>query len=145
MTKIKMNWGKGLALFMGCFLVFIITLGVYMFNQTSDEYDHQYYEKGLAFDSVYNQRKQVVVDKVQPKISVEQSFLHVDFVEPAKGSIRFERLADPSLNKVIAFTSTGQNTVDIPLSGFKTGRWDLSFQWVNKGRKYLYQKQIRVQ
>ncbi len=145
MKKINMNWGKGLAIGMGAFMLFIISMGAYMFGQASDEYDHQYYEKGPAFDSVYNQRKQVITDNVQPKICIDRSTLHVDFVQPANGNVRFERLADPSLNKVVAFTSTGQNGIDIPLSGFKTGRWDLSFQWVNKGKKYLYQKQIRLQ
>jgi len=143
--KIKLNWGGGLVLGMGAFMLFITILGVYMFTQSSDDYDHQYYEKGLAYDSVYNQEKQVVTDKVQPKLKVSSDNLHISFVAPANGTVYFERLADPSLDRVIAFTSNTQNEVDIPLSKFKTGRWDLSFAWVNNGKRYLYQKQIRVQ
>ena len=129
---------------MGAFMLYIIVMGVYMFGQSSDDYDHQYYEKGLAYDSVYNQEKQVVTDKVQPVIKVEQANLHINFIAPANGSVQFERLADPSLDRVVAFTSDNKNEVIIPLDKFKTGRWDLSLAWVNNGKKYLYQKQIRV-
>ena len=142
--KIKLNWGGGLMLGMGAFMLYIIVMGVYMFRQSSDDYDHQYYEKGLAYDSVYNQEKQVVTDKVQPVIKVEQANLHINFIAPANGSVQFERLADPSLDRVVAFTSDNKNEVIIPLDKFKTGRWDLSLAWVNNGKKYLYQKQIRV-
>ncbi len=142
--KIKLNWGGWLILGMGAFMLYISAMGVYMFCQSSDDYDHQYYEKGLAYDSVYNQEKQVVTDKVQPILKVEQVNLHINFIAPANGSIQFERLADPSLDRVVAFNSDTKNEVIIPLDKFKTGRWDLSLAWVNNGKKYLYQKQIRV-
>ncbi|MBS1502574.1 MAG: FixH family protein, partial [Bacteroidetes bacterium] len=111
--KIKMNWGKGLALGMGTFMLFIIAMGAYMFRQAPDDYDHQYYEKGLAYDSVYNQERQVVTDKVQPKIIVGQNAVRVDFAAPATGTVQFERLADPSLDKMIAFSTDAGNTVNI--------------------------------
>lgn len=144
MKKIKINWGQGLTIGMGIFMAFIIVMGVFMFTQSSDEYDDHYYEKGLAYDSVYNKERLVIVEKVQPHIQVQPGNLHLVFAAPAKGSIHFERWADPSLDKDISFNVEGANAIDIPLTGFKTGRWDLSLEWKNDGKKYLYQQQIRV-
>ncbi|MBS1524428.1 MAG: FixH family protein [Bacteroidetes bacterium] len=140
--KIKMNWGKGLALGMGIFMLFIIAMGAYMFRQSPDDYDHQYYEKGLAYDSVYNQERQVLIDKVQPKITVGNNAVAVDFAAPAAGTVQFERLADPSLDREVAFSTDAGYKVNIDAGHFRKGRWDLTFSWQNAGKKYLYQQKI---
>ena len=115
-----------------------------MFRQAPDDFDHQYYEKGLAFDSVYNQEKQVFTDKVQPKIKFDRNNLYVNFIKPANGSIQFQRLADPGLDKLIAFNSDSGNVVNVPLSSFSRGRWDLTLSWRNGDKKYIYQKKINL-
>jgi hypothetical protein len=143
--KIKLNWGKGLILGMGAFMLYIIIMGVYMFRQSPDAFDHQYYEKGLAYDSVYNQEKQVFTDKVQPQLKLAKNNLRVDFIKPANGSVQFQRLADPSLDKLMAFKSDSGNAVNIPLNTFSRGRWDLTFRWKNGDKKYSYREKINLQ
>lgn len=143
--KIKWNWGKGLILGMGAFMLFIMAMGIYMFTQSPDDYDHQYYEKGLAYDSVYNQKQAVVVDKVQPKIIVTAKDMHISFLQPANGRIQFERLADPSLNKLIVFKASANQQINIDLGKFSKGRWDLTFNWTNHGKKYMYYQKINLQ
>ncbi|MBS1530746.1 MAG: FixH family protein [Bacteroidetes bacterium] len=143
--KTNLNWGKGLLLGMGAFMLFITSMGVYMFRQSPDDYDQQYYEKGLAYDSVYNQQRAVVLDKVQPKIRLGQNDMHVNFAQPASGSVHFERLADPSLDRVITFEAAAGSDVSINIARFKKGRWDLTFNWTNQGKKYMYQQKIDLQ
>jgi hypothetical protein len=143
--KIKLNWGKGLILGMGAFMLYIVVMGVYMFRQSPDDFDRQYYEKGLAYDSVYNQEKQVFADKVQPKIKFDRNNLSVNFIKPANGSVQFQRLADPGLDKLIAFKSDSGNVVNIPLNSFSQGRWDLTFSWKSGEKKYRYQQKINLQ
>ena len=142
--KIKINWGTGITIGMGTFMLFIIVMAVQMFRQSSDDYDHQYYEKGLAFDSVYNQEKQVVTDRVQPILRIEHEMLYIDFTAPAEGNVDFERLADERLNRSVPFKADADNKISIPLGEFRKGRWDLRFEWKNNGKKYQYRKQIIV-
>ncbi len=40
-----MNWGKGIITGMIIFMLFILSMCIYMFRMPADEYDHQYYEK----------------------------------------------------------------------------------------------------
>jgi hypothetical protein len=144
MKKIKINWGKGLALGMGAFMLFIIAMGVYMFRQSPDDYDHQYYEKGLAYDSVYNQEKQVVNDKAQPSLKIQGDELAINFISPVNGSIRFERPSDPGMDKIVHLKSGDGSLITVPLNKFQPGRWKLTFDWENAGKKYLYQQELNL-
>jgi len=142
MKKIKLNWGKGLVLGMGAFITFIVVLGVQMFRQSPNDFDRQYYEKGLAFDSVYNQEKQVVTDKAQPVINISENSLAFMFTSAVKGSVRFERPADATLDKVINFNSDGDDHIVIPRDGLRSGRWSLTVDWQANNKKYIYKKEI---
>lgn len=145
MMRIKWNWGKGLLLGMGAFMLFITAMGIYMFMQSPDDFDHQYYEKGLAYDSVYNQKQAVVMDKVQPKITLKEKEMQIEFVQPANGSVHFERVAEPGLDKIIMFEAGEGGELNIDLAKFKKGRWDLTFNWANHGKKYMYYQKINLQ
>jgi hypothetical protein len=45
---------------------------------------------------------------------------------------------------MIAFETGAGGNVNIDLAKFKKGRWDLTFNWTNHGRKYLYQQKINL-
>ncbi|HJP61914.1 MAG TPA: FixH family protein, partial [Mucilaginibacter sp.] len=66
------------------------------------------------------------------------------FTSPVKGSIRFERPADATLDKVITFNSEGGNEVVIPRDGLRGGRWSLTFDWEGNSKKYSYKKEINL-
>ena len=142
MMKTKLNWGEGLMIGMAAFMTFIVILGVQMFRQSPGDYDHHYYEKGLAFDSVYNKEKQVITDGAEPHFKIENKTLHVQFANESAGKIRFERPSDPDLDKVISFRSGVSNLAIIPIEKFATGQWQLTFEWESNDKKYLYQREM---
>ena len=137
-----MNWGKGIIIGMGAFMTFIIVMGVYMFKSSTGDYDRQYYEKGLAYDSVYVKEKQVITDKAQPRISLEKDMMYITFAAIANGTARFERPSDPTLDKVVAFKTYDLNEIAIPLEKFTQGQWQVTFEWKSSGKKYLYQREM---
>jgi len=144
MMKIKWNWGKGIILGMGAFVIYTTAMGIYMFTQSPDDYDHQYYEKGLAYDSVYNQKQAVVRDNVQPRITLQENEMQVSFIQPANGILHFERIAEPGIDKKITFRAAAGSELKIDLAKFKKGRWDLTFNWTNQGKKYQYYQKINL-
>jgi len=103
-----MNWGKGIIIGMALFMAFILCMCIYMFRMPADEYDHQYYEKGLNFDKDYDRERQVYKDHAIPLISISGKELTVTFVHPANGSIRFIRPSSEALDKTFKIT-TGNN------------------------------------
>ena len=139
-----MNWGKGLVIVMLSFMSFIVAMSGYMFSMPADDYDHQYYEKGLNFNKDYAKEKQVVADKAQPLIRQVMGEISIEFKQPALGTIT---MINPlSKRKDIFFsldTENGTRAV-IPLNKLATGRWNIRIDWVSDNKSYLYQNDLYI-
>lgn len=140
-----MNWGKSIVAGMATFMLFIIGMGVYMVSRPTDDYDNQYYEKGLAFDKQYARKKQVVTDKAQPIISISGNVMVIQFAQPADGVLRFKRSADRRMDKSFTIESDADNTVHIPLAQVAAGQWLLHFEWASHQKAYEYEQEIHLQ
>lgn len=127
------------------FMLFILSMCIYMFRMPADEYDHQYYEKGLSFDKDYKREQLVIKDHAQPAISQEGDHLLIRFTTPAAGKISLIRPADKASDRAYPLTSGESNVVYIPLNGVKKGQWQLMLEWGAEGKSYLYQQEIYIQ
>lgn len=143
MENNMMNWGKGIVIGMTCFVAFIVSLGVFMFMQP-DDYDQQYYEKGLAYDKDYGKEKQVITDHAQPLINLQDTALTITFHQPAHGQINFVRPSDRHLDKIINLETGMLNKSLIPISRLATGQWQLELSWTSDGKAYLYKQEIYI-
>jgi hypothetical protein len=136
-----MNWGKGIIAVLATFMLFIGGMCVYMFLSPADDFDHQYYEKGLSFNHDYDREKQVELDHAQPLIQLTAHQIKFTFAQPAKGTIKFMRPSSTSSDKVYPINS---NEVDIPIALFATGKWQLEFEWTSSKKAYLYQQELYI-
>ena len=142
MMKIKLNWGSGIAIGMAAFVCFIVILGVQMFRDSPGDYDHNYYEKGLAYDSVYAKEKQVITDNAAPHVKLQDNNMLIQFIGASAGHIRFERPSDPDQDRLLTLQTNGSNSAVIPLDKFAAGQWQVTFDWQSDGKKYLYQREM---
>lgn len=140
----SINWGKGIVIGLAVFIIFIVGMGIKMFSQNTDDYDHEYYEKGLAFDADYAKEKQVVADHAQPQIKIQGSNLQVTFIQPVNGKLHIERPADRRLDRWVSLQSGTGAEVTIPVGKVASGRYRLVFDWVSNGKKYLYQQEVHL-
>jgi hypothetical protein len=139
-----MNWGKGIIGGMIIFMLFIISMCVYMFWLPEDDYDHQYYEKGLSFNKDYNKEKQVVNDQAQPVIIVKKGILCLAFTKPVVGTIKFIRASNKYQDRVFKIDSHADALVYLPLKTIEKGKWKLVIDWVSNHKPYLYQQDIYI-
>ncbi len=139
-----MNWGKGIIAGMAIFVLFIVGMGVYMVLSPTDDFDHQYYEKGLNFDYDYNREQQVVKDHAQPKIQIAGGQIKFTFAKPAKGTVKFMRPSSTASDKVYAIDSDNSNEAVFLLEPFAPGKWQLEFEWISDHKAYLYQKEVYI-
>lgn len=142
MMKIKLNWGNGIVIGMAAFVSFIVILGVQMFRDSPGDYDHNYYEKGLAYDSLYAKEKQVITDNVAPHVKIDDKNMLVQFTGASAGHIRFERPSDPDQDRLLTLQTNSSNSAVIPLDKFASGQWQITFDWQSNGKKYLYQREM---
>jgi len=139
-----MNWGKGIIGGMVLFMLYIISMCVYMFMAPDDGYDHQYYEKGLNFNKDYNKEQQVQQDHARPLIEVAGKTISITFSKPASGTIKFIRPANEALDNVIKLDSMRGKGMNIPVQNMAAGRWQLVLNWESNHKAYLYQQEIYI-
>ncbi|MDT3403897.1 FixH family protein [Mucilaginibacter terrae] len=141
----KLHWGNYLVLGMGLFMAFIISMAIYMFSQTKDDYDRQYYEKGINYDADYNREKQVITDKAAPQISFDAQSMRLKFPAPIQGKIRFIRAADKRMDKLFSIQSQkAADTVFIGLSELAKGPYRLRMEWQSNQKQYLYEQEVTL-
>jgi hypothetical protein len=139
-----MNWGTKLVIGMVLFMSFIITLAVLMIRSDSDDLvDVNYYEKGIEYDKDYERKSQLIKDKAEPEIGVNDH-LKIIFKGPAEGNIRFIHPSDKTKDSTINFNSGTDSQVEFPLINFRKGHWKISLEWKSNGKSYLYDKNIII-
>jgi hypothetical protein len=136
-----MNWSKGIIFGMALFVLFIVGMCIYMMISPKDDFDQQYYEKGLSFDRDYNREQQVIKDHAQPVVQVNNESIDISFVEKAEGSIKFLRPSSSSSDKVYQVNNV---QMSIPTMTFSKGEWLLVFEWTSSNRAYLFQQKIYI-
>lgn len=140
-----MNWGVKLAVALAIFIIGIVFAGVYMVTQNHDSLEEgDYYEKGLNYDDTYQRKQNVLVDKMQPLLTLKGDSLHVQFQEKGnKGEFLFKRPSNQDLDTKFPFQIEG-DSFSMSLATFERGSWNLSISWENNNTSYLFQEVIRL-
>ena len=136
-----MNWGKGIIGGMIGFVLFITIMGIYMWMSPTDDYDHQYYEKGLSFNHIYDREALVSKDHAQPVISIVGNNINLQFVQPAKGTVKFMRPSNTGMDKTFKLDGT---SAQLPVQLVGTGQWELELSWTSNDKAYLYHQEIFI-
>jgi hypothetical protein len=145
LTIKKMNWGNGIFLAMTAFLLFILAMCYVMFSAPDDDYDHQYYEKGLSFDHDYNREKQVYTDKAVPAMAIDGKTLTLTFSQPVSGgSVSLVRPNNAAMDERFALNNASGSKLLIPLKSMAKGKWLVVFDWQAGKKDYLYQKSVYI-
>ncbi|WP_190295391.1 FixH family protein [Mucilaginibacter rubeus] len=139
-----MNWGKGIIAGMAAFMLFILSMCIYMFNAPADDYDHQYYEKGLSFNKDHDREEQVSKDHAEPAISQSADRLMITFSEPITGKVSFMRPSDKALDRSFELDSKDDKLFEIELKDVAKGPWQLTFEWESGKKSYLYHKEVYI-
>ncbi len=137
-----MNWGKGLVLGLASFMGFVIFLVVLMFRSPDDSFDKDYYEKGLAYDEEYNQKKQVLIDSVAPTIKLEgENAFSIELVSIDSGKLRLIR---PSNHLEDQEYQLSEKKTFINTQKLKKGEWNLVVSWRAEDKDYLFEKNLFI-
>lgn len=126
------------------FMLFILSMCIYMFMLPADDYDHQYYEKGLNFDHDYNREEQVVKDKAQPVITINNNVMNLAFARPALGTITFLRPSNQYQDKHFKIDTYAGSGIGMPLNSIEKGQWQLVIEWQSDHKAYLYHKEVYI-
>lgn len=137
-----MNWGKGIILGMIVFMGFIISLVVFMIRSSDDNYDKDYYEKGINYNQEFKEKQQVLKDSIIPQLNLSNQVLDIKFKQAEKGIIYLKRPSNGNLDRQLNFVG---KKVYIPLNKLKKGHWQIVINWYWHQKKYYYESKFFVE
>lgn len=137
-----MNWGKGIALLILSFVIFMSTL-VYL-SVKEDFYlvDEDYYTKGINYDEV--QVKISNVKALNEKIIYTQANGKIEFAMPTEvkgGTLHFFRPSNGTIDFRVPIVD---KEFYVDKTKIKKGKWVLKFSWTDGLKEYYIEESISV-
>jgi hypothetical protein len=138
-----MNWGVKIFITLLIFIIAAVSTGIYMVSNDNDTLiEDNYYEKGINYDSTYNQKTNVQELKAEPEITVKDNLLEIVFTENKnEGILTLQRTSDSSLDQQIPF-SIEDNLLRLSTDNLSEGQWKIRITWEHNNMAFLFEKNI---
>lgn len=139
-----MNWGKGIMIVMGLFIVFIGVLVSVLAGQKVDLVSEEYYKEEIAYqqeiDAIHSAQ---LLDSLV--ISQKDKQLIVQFaknMEPDSVVLKLWRPNDQQLDQ--SFSVTGTQFFLIPLNTLQQGIYELRCEYWIEGKRFLQKESVLI-
>lgn len=142
-----MNWGTKIILGMVVFMLFIVTMVVYMFSRHGDDalVDENYYENGIRYNEEYDAKQNVLNDNATPLLRVTKEQIIINLKDSANYELK---LLSPSMrqNDLLrkGTTNSENNLILIDRSDMLPGLKFLELKWISRGKHYVFKTNITL-
>ncbi len=150
--KKKSGWGIGIFVFYGMFMVFILSLVIFVSIQDIQLVDSDYYAKDLAYQKHIDK---VALTNALPegiKIDVRSDTRHVVLDFPTmqspgliSGTITLMRPSNARLDRVINISPDDSGNQIISTEGMARGKWNIRIDWKSDTTAYFNEDMIIIQ
>ncbi|WP_316828506.1 FixH family protein [Pedobacter miscanthi] len=140
-----MNWGTKIVLGMLAFMMFIVTMVIYMFYVHGRDalIEENYYEKGINYNAEYNAKQNVLNDDAKPKITITKTQIVIQVKDSATYELVLMRPANSADDVKLKGNTTGSNhLILVGRTKMARGMWFLNLQWHSSGKDYLFKNNI---
>jgi hypothetical protein len=147
--KIKFNWGTGIFIFIGLFLLVNAFVIYISFEQKYDLVEEEYYPQGLEYQKQINRFANA--NSLHGKIEIEEAAdgLLISYPDDlkgknVKGQVVFFRPSDEDadFSDSIKFDTAMQQ--HISLQKILKGKYIAKFFWTMDGKEYAHEKAVRL-
>jgi len=127
-------------------MVFILAMATKMVIDGGDDdlVEKDYYEKGLAYDKVYDLKTLAVTDSVIPDFEASGEGLVVLFKSPSTYKLVCKRSSDSSLDQVFEEKINEVDRFVVPAGKLKKGPWNLIIEFSSNGKRYLVEREMTM-
>ncbi len=138
----NLNWGHGLAIALGCFMLFILFL-IFVFpmgKQNADMISNNYYEEELQYQDIIDAKNNAAKLEKTPTYKVTNEGMLISFPESIKvddNTVNFVlfRTADSNLD-VKKEVTLQHNLFLIPKAVISPGSYTLKLKWKENKKPY---------
>lgn len=139
-----MNWGKGIIIVMGSFILFIGVLVSILIGQKVDLVSEEYYQNEIAYQNEID-AMQSATDFDSLKVMQKEEQLVFQFaknVRPDSVVLKLWRPNDQKLDQ--SFSISGTEIFLIPINELKQGNYDVRCEYWMGGKNYLQKSKVRI-
>jgi hypothetical protein len=142
----KLNWGHYIAIALGCFMIFILTLLFTAGDSGHAMVTEDYYEKELTFQNEIDaeNRANSLIEK--PELNSQANGFVLAFpedIKDIKGEVYFMRNNDETQDIRMKLKLDGNNKMLIPSVKLVDGEYDFFLKWEKDNQEYLVKKTIQ--
>ncbi len=142
----KMNWGKGITLFMTGFVLFMGYLTYRAFNVDFDLVADDYYAQEIAYEQRITEMRNVSSLSVQPTVSVNGAYITVQLpagqAENLTGEVYFYDPIGREGDRTFAIDTDSNGAMDFPTELFSPQRYQVKVSWVHADTPYFFETPI---
>ena len=145
MSKFKFNWGHGVVVGLGSFMIFILTL-IFLADDTGDLISEEYYEDSLVFQEQKidaKHRANALTDK--PEVINQANGYNIQFpaeIKPDSGQAYLMRGAHKADDIILPLDLNSRNSILVPAVKLESGEYEMHLTWYTQGEPYLIQKTL---
>ena len=142
----KLNWGHYIAIALGCFMIFILTLLFTAGDSGHAMVTEDYYEKELTFQDEIDAESNANALKTRPEIRTQANGFVLQFPEELKdavGEIYFMRNNNELQDIRLPIKLNAKNEMLISSAKLADGEYEMFLKWKNNEQNYLIKKSIQ--
>lgn len=141
-----MNWGHGLAIFFGAFVLFMISLVVICIRQDDIHLVTQnYYEEEIRYqqqiDKIANAAE---LDYDALAYRAENKTVNLTLPKGAEGTLHLFRPSDARMDQKFQVQMRDQDALSIDLGHLQAGYWKMKLSWQDGDTEYYLEEQITL-
>ena len=148
MKQVKFTWGTGIVLFLGLFMIALISFVIFAWHQDVNMVHRDYYEKGVDYNNQIEKEKgsgeiagQINLTDTGDSISITFPRKYVSSVN--SGNVLFFRPSDH--NKDISYPLVYRDSACVtPKVNLIPGRYIVKLTWFSGGLAYVANKEFIV-
>ena len=144
-----MNWGWRIAVFLTCFIGFILYMVVYSFSTTNDLVAADYYNQEIQYQTNIDAQKNALSFAKEVTLTSKTDNVEIQFPESfdinfTDGEISFYRPDNAKLDKKFSLQLSAGKTQLINKTEIAPGFYKVTIQFTDGEKIYLMNKEIWV-
>ena len=145
--KIKLNWGWGIAIVYGLFLILAIGSAIFTANLDYFLVSDDYYQEGIDYQGQIDKKQRTSDLAESVNWSYDPNSQIVQFKYPlnlSSGKIVFYRPSNSNLDRYIKIESGENNQQVISIRNWQKGFWKIKVDWQMNSEMYYNEGSIDI-
>ena len=147
--NIKFDWGTGIFIFIVLFIITMIGVIIFSFNQTVNLVTPEYYPKGVVFEEHITKVKNTSALKEKIKYVVAENKVILSFPDEflektIEGTAHFYYVADFQKDQKIELKLNKEGKQELLTNSFVSGRYILKIDWEDDEKAYYQEIDLNL-